>query len=62
MGDPFGRREQRIQLGGLTSNQEEPVQVAAMRVEKHDIESVNRTTSFSSNQVTTLIRERKSLT
>ena len=41
---------------------EEPVQVAAMRVEKHDIESVNRTTSFSSNQVTTLIRERKSLT
>jgi hypothetical protein len=51
MGDPLSRRDRRIELGGLPPNQEEPVQVAPVHVEKHDVECFNRTLLLQSTQV-----------
>jgi hypothetical protein len=42
MSGPLGRRNQRVQLRRVAFDQEKSVQVAPVRVEKHDIEGLNR--------------------
>src|ERR1035437_11024840 len=52
MSDPLGCCHQRIQLRRVAFNQKESVQVASVRVEKHDIEGLNCTLLLKANQVT----------
>jgi len=51
MGDPLAGRDYLIELGGFSFNQEEATQVTAVRVEQHDVESLNRAVPLQSAQV-----------
>src|SRR5437588_12258018 len=51
MSNPVGCRDHRIEFGRLSFDQKEAVQVAAVRIEKHDLESLNRALLLQSTQI-----------